>query len=512
MSSSGSHSQLRIGVILNYINIGLGALIPILYTPIMLSLLGQSEYGLYKLSSSLAGYISLVSLGMGSAVTRYLIKAREEEGKEGEERVLGLFVMFFRIVALLSVAVGIILLFCVNGWYGASLSMDELSRMKILIAIMALNTSLTLLISPYVSVVTANERFVFIQCMNIASTCIIPLVNLIALYLGYASIGMAVSSLIIQLIIRLLYLSYSRSYLNLKPRFEKPRKGLVTEVLVFAFWIFIGEIVDKLYGATDMALIGAVPALATSGVAVYNIGTVFSGIVLTIAVGISGLMAPRTNKMVFSGATAAELTDFGIKIGRIQALIIGLIVSGFIAFGKPFIHFYAGDSYHESYWVALLVMIPYMIPIVQNVFLNIVVAENKHRFRSLVYLGIALLNVAGTWILIHRIGVIGAALMSGIALIIGQGFIMNWFYSKRIGLEIARFWKSVLPVYSIPLILVIIVLIIGNIVVDFYVIPSLLIGIVLFTVVYVVLSWIFIMNSNEKGIVLEILRLNKPNE
>lgn len=512
MSSSGSHSQLRLGVILNYINIGLGALIPILYTPIMLSLLGQSEYGLYKLSSSLAGYISLVSLGMGSAVTRYLIKARKEEGKEGEERMLGLFVMFFRIVALLSIVVGIILLLCVKGWYGSSLSMDELFRMKILIGIMALNTSLTLLISPYVSVVTANERFVFIQCMNIASTCVIPLVNLIALYLGYASIGMAVSSLVIQLIIRILYLSYSRSYLNLKPRFEKPRKGLVTEVLVFAFWVFIGEIVDKLYGATDMALIGAVPALATSGVAVYNIGTVFSGMVLTIAVGISGLMAPRTNKMVFSGATAAELTDFGIKIGRIQALIIGLVVSGFIAFGKPFIHFYAGDSYYESYWVALLVMIPYMIPIVQNVFLNIVIAENKHRFRSLVYLGIALLNVAGTWILIHRIGVIGAALMSGIALIIGQGFIMNWFYSKRIGLEIARFWKSVLPVYTVPLIMAVIVLIIGSKVVVFYVIPSLLIGIVLFTVVYAVLNWFFIMNTYEKGIVLEILHMNKPKE
>ena len=374
MGDTGSHSQLRAGVILNYINIGLGALIPILYTPIMLSLLGQSEYGLYKLSSSLAGYISLASLGMGAAVTRYLVKAREEEGKEGEEKMLGLFVMFFRIVAIVSVIVGVVLMLCISKWYGSSLSIEEVSRMRILVGIMALNTALTLLISPYVSVVTANERFVFIQCMNIASTCIIPIANLLALYLGYASIGMAVTSLVIQFIIRILYVGYSRSNLQIIPRFDKPRKGLVREILIFAFWIFVGEIVDKLYGATDMALIGAVPELATDGVAVYNIGTVFSGIVLTIAVGISGLMAPRTNKMVFSGSSAAELTDFGIRIGRIQALIIGLIVSGFVAFGKPFIHFYAGDSYYESYWVALLVMIPYMIPIVQNVFLNIVPA------------------------------------------------------------------------------------------------------------------------------------------
>ena len=388
-----AQSQLRSGIILNYINIGLSSLIPIFYTPIMLNLLGKSEYGLYKLSSSLTGYLSLVSLGMGAAITRYIIKAREEEGKEAEERVFGLFLMLFRAISILAVIFGIVLIFVAPGWYDTALTAAELGRMRVLMMIMTANMALTFLMSPYVSVVTANERFVFMQSMNIISTCFIPVVNLIVLYLGYASVGMAVSSLVIQLLIRIAYLFYSRNYLQLTPRYSKSSIGQLKEVLIFAFWIFVGEIVDKLYGSTDMALIGAVPQLGTDGVAVYNVGTVFSGIVLTIAVGISGLLAPRTNKMVFEGASNIELTDFAIKIGRIQALIIALIVSGFIAFGRPFIHFYVGDSYAESYIVALLIMIPYMIPIVQNVCLNIVIAKNKHRFRSLVYLGIAILNM-----------------------------------------------------------------------------------------------------------------------
>lgn len=74
-------NQLRIGIILNYVNLGLGNLIPIFYTPIMLSLLGQSEYGLYKLASSFTSYLTLISFGLGSAITRYLIKSREQEGK-----------------------------------------------------------------------------------------------------------------------------------------------------------------------------------------------------------------------------------------------------------------------------------------------------------------------------------------------------------------------------------------------------------------------------------------------
>ena len=501
-------SQLRSGVILNYINIGLGALIPIFYTPIMLSLLGQSEYGLYKLSSSLTGYISLVSLGMGAAVTRYIVKSREEEGIEGEERTFGLFLMLFRAIAILSVIVGTILIFFVDCWYGTSLSSPEILRMRLLMGIMTLNTALSFMLSPYVSVVTANERFIFMQSMNIISTCVIPIVNLVALYLGFASIGMAVSSLVIQLVIRLLYLYYSRNSLRLKPRYEKVNSGQLKEVILFAFWIFIGEIVDKLYGATDTVLIGAVPDLSTKGVAVYNIGTVFSTIVLTIAVGISGLLAPRTNKMVFEGASVSELTDFAIKIGRIQALIIGLVISGFIAFGRPFIHFYIGDAYNESYIVALVIMIPYMVPIVQNVFLNIVVAKNKHKFRSLVYLGIAVLNVIGTWFLIHKIGVTGAALMSGIALIIGQGFIMNWFYNKRIGLEIGRFWKSIIPIYVFPFIMALSTLLLGKYVIDFYHLVPLISGIIVFTLIYIILNWLFTMNNSEKDIARDLLHLN----
>ena len=51
MSSNKKINQVRTGAVLSYINMAIGSLIPMFYTPIMLQLLGQSEYGLYKLSS-----------------------------------------------------------------------------------------------------------------------------------------------------------------------------------------------------------------------------------------------------------------------------------------------------------------------------------------------------------------------------------------------------------------------------------------------------------------------------
>ena len=68
-----SGKQIKLGMILSYINLGIGNLIPFFYTPIMLELLGQSEYGLYKIAGSTTSYLSLMAFGIGSAVSRFII-------------------------------------------------------------------------------------------------------------------------------------------------------------------------------------------------------------------------------------------------------------------------------------------------------------------------------------------------------------------------------------------------------------------------------------------------------
>lgn len=492
-------NQLRIGVILSYVNLFLGNLIPVFYTPVMLSLLGQSEYGLYKLASNVTSYLSLISLGLGTAITRYLIKAREEEGKEAEEKILGLFTHIFQIISLLAFIVGVILTLSLGIWYSDSLTDSELFKMKILVFILVCNMALSFLMTPQVSVVTSHERFIFLQSMNILSTCAMPVLNLIVLFLGFASIGMTVSSLALNLVIRIFYYLYMRIVLDIRPIYKGIPKSKIKEIMGFSFWIFVANVVGQLYNATDTVMIGAIPALATVGVAVYNVGGVFNHIVYSLTLGISSVLSPKTNKMVFQGASNEELTDLAIRIGRLQCYIITLIVTGFICFGQPFIQFYVGDGYKEAYWVAILMMIPNMIPLVQSICLNVIVAQNKHRFRSLVYLGIAIANVIGTWFLMQVMGIVGAALMTGVALIIGQGIIMNWYYHFKTGLNIVRFWKEVGKIYLIPILMCVVTLIVSQFV-DFYNLIFLIIGILIYTLIYCIVNWLFVMNDYEKDI------------
>lgn len=494
-------SQLRIGAVLSYINMAIGSLIPMIYTPIMLGLLGQSEYGLYKLANSVTSYLSLISFGIGSAVVRYLTKYRAENDKNGEESVFGLFNVIFAIISSITVIVGIIINFFLPLIYGNSLNAPgQMFEMRILVFLLSCSTALTFLCTPYNAVVTSHERFLFLQLINILTTVITPIANIVALYFGFMSIGMVASSLAINVIIQIVYILYVHKSIKIRPNYKNMPKYLVKEILVFSFWIFIANVVNQLYNSTDTLIIGAIPALATIGVAVYSIGATFGTMMVSFSVGITSVLTPKVNTMVFTDKSNTELTDLMIRIGRLQCYIVGIICFGFIAFGKQFISLWAGQGYDDAYWVAIVTMIPGCIPLIQGVALSIIVAQNRHRFRSLVYLSIAIINVVGTLICVNYFGIIGAAVVTGVALVIGQGFVMNWYYWKKIGLEIPRFWKEVGNVYIIPILLCIITLIV-SLFVDFYSWISFFTGVILFTVLFALFSWIFVMNDYEKDII-----------
>ena len=76
---------------------------------------------------------------------------------------------------------------------------------------------------------------------------------------------------------------------------------------------------------------------------------------------------------------------------------------------------------------------------------------------------------------------------------------MNWYYYKKIGLEIPRFWKNVSTIFVIPLIMCVLSLIIFN----FFPIDGwlkLLTAIIGYTIIFIVSNWKFIMNDYEKDI------------
>lgn len=104
-----NNNQLKIGIVLSYISTGINMVIQLLYTPIMIKLLGRSEYGLYTLVGSFVSYLSLFSLGFTGAYLRFYSKKKIKNDVKGIAQLNGLFLLLFILMSLAALICGVIL-------------------------------------------------------------------------------------------------------------------------------------------------------------------------------------------------------------------------------------------------------------------------------------------------------------------------------------------------------------------------------------------------------------------
>lgn len=497
MKRENSH-QLRAGVWLSYINLAIGSLIPFFYTPVMLRLLGQEEYGLYSLANSVISYLSLLSFGLGSTIVRYIAKYRAEKNEKAIKETFGLFLLIYCAVAFLVCTIGLIISQNVQVIFNKGLTESEVQKMRILVVLMSFNTGISFPISVFSSVALAYEKFIFRRCVDICFTIAAPVANLVALMFGFGSVGMVVSATALQLIVLPINAIYCKNVLGISPKVGRIQRSLLREMIGFSLFVFVGTLTDMLFWSTDKVILGMLSG--SVAVAVYNIGGTFNTIVMSLSTSISGVLGPKVTGMVVKNASPEDFTEIFIRVGRIQFIIIALIISGFSVFGQTFITLWAGPEYEMSFWVAALTLFPLCVPLIQNTGVSIVVAQNKHQFRSIVYLIIAVINVISTYLVIPQYGVVGAAMCSCVSYLVGQGVIMNIYYYKVTHLDIPLFWKNIIVMAVVPLTMM------GGsrIILKLGVISNwgtFFIGVACFTIIYFAAMYLCIMTDYEKDII-----------
>ena len=213
-------NELKVGSIITYINLIISTIIPLLYTPIMLRILGQEEYGLYSLSNSVISYLTLLNFGFGTAIIRFISKFRIEGDHDKIEGVTGLILSIYGIIAIIVCIVGFLLTKGTGLFFGTGLTVNEIQRLKVLMVIMTVSTAISFPVSVLSSVSVAYEKYIFRKMVDMITTIATPILNLIVLFLGYASIGLAMIGLGIQLIYGIIFIWYCKQKLNVVPRFK----------------------------------------------------------------------------------------------------------------------------------------------------------------------------------------------------------------------------------------------------------------------------------------------------
>jgi len=502
MAETNNNYQRKVGVLLSYLSQAIHMLSSIIYTPIMLRLLGQSEYGIYQLVYSTVSYLGLLSFGFSSAYMRFYSRFRAQKKDIEISKLNGMFLTIFTILAVICLCCGFIMLGNIELIFGDKLNALEYNTARKLMILMVINLSLTFPDSVFNSIISSKEKFIFQKILLVLQNLLNPFITLPLLIMGYGSVAMVVVTTALTFGKFFSHVFYCLKKLKISFSFSNFDIYLLKEMWGFTFFIFINMIVDQINWSVDKLLLGRISG--TIAVAIYGVSAQLNSIYLQLSSSISGVFIPKVNKIVAESNDDHLLTDLFTKIGRIQFMLLSLVLTGFIIFGKPFIYIWAGEGYESSYFIALLLMIPVTIPLIQNLGIDIQRAKNMHKARSVVYLFIAICNIFLSIPLIKLYGGIGAAIGTAISLFVGNGIFINWYYHYRVGLNIKYFWTNIIkitPAIVIPCLFGILL----NIVFYINTIIKLFVFIGLYSVIYCISIYFLALNNDEKSLVNSVI-------
>lgn len=491
-------NQRRWGAVLSYVNIVVNMVIGLVYTPVMLRLLGQSEYGLYSLIGSVVGYLSVLDMGLGNTIVRYTAKNRIDGTPQREAELNGLFLGVYSLIGLLCLGIGTVLYINIDNLFAGTLTVDEMYRARIMMILLICNVAFSFPLSIFASILNAYEKFIFLRVSNILRVIINPLLVLPFLYWGYGSVMMVVVSTLLNFTCLFANAFYCFYYLHVRFSWGEFETVFLKEIIAYSFFIFLNAIMDKIYWGSGQFVLGIVSG--TEQVAIYAIAMQFMMMYMNFSTAISGVMLPKVTMMVTNKVHISELSWLMTRIGRLQYLVVGYIFVMFFLVGRQFISLWAGSDYLEAYPIIMLLMFALMIPLVQNVGVTILQAMNLNRYRMTVYSICAFLAFVASFPLARYWNGWGCAFATAIALIVSTGFFMNYYYAIHIQLDIKMFWKNILSLAKGS-----VLLIAFGIVIEYYLQLSLnwhnfVVLCVIDTLCYIIIMYKFCMNEYEKDL------------
>ncbi len=494
-----SSKQIKLGALMSYFAIAFNMLSGILYTPWMISQIGQSNYGLYTLANSLITMF-VMDFGMSAAVTRFVSKYRAEGNQKAVDNLLGMaYKLYMLFDAVIFIAL-IIAYFFIERLY-VNLTPIEMETFKILYLVAGLFSVISFPFSNLNGILIGYEQFVGQKFCDLFHKVFIVVAMVIALLSGrgvYALVLVNAFSGLLTLAIKYIIIKKKTC---VKANLKYFDKIMLKEVFEFSVWTTVTSLAQRLIFNITPSIIAAVSTTGSFGIATFGLAQTIEGYVYNFSNGINGMFMPRISKLVHQGKKDTDLMDLMIKIGRIQCMIIGLLCVGFITLGKSFIiDIWDKPDFVNSYMCAVLLILPSFFYVPLEIANTAVVVENKVNLQSLVYLITGVINVLLSFMLSKYWGALGASVSIFIAYTV-RTTLMIVIHIKVLHLDIWRFCKE--SFFKITPFLII-TTVIGLLVENYNPMPHGYLRFIINGIVVVgtfgFLMFVFVMNSYEKSL------------
>ncbi len=439
----GRAARLLRNITANWLGFAVNALVTLLLTPFVLQTLGEARYGIWVISSSIVGYYGLLDLGFRGSINQYLTRHLSVGDHERASATMSTAVVALGslggLFALLSVATA----FAAPHVWNFPAGMEREAFWCILIV--GATAALQFAFFPFTAVFVATQRFDIANLIGVTTRIATAGAVYAALSGGHGLIGISAATCALSLVDYVIRWRVAR---RLAPQLVIERRRASVEqfkaLASFGAWTFLIALNGFVYLHAQPLLIGALLPIAAVGY--YALAT---GLLQQI----NGAISP-IGQVMYPVATALHAQgerDSMLRLyhdgSRLMMLVMVLSVLGAAFWAEDFYRLWVGAKYvsGEQYpSVALLLQILLLstaTSYVSNVGGQILMGSGRVKLVALLLIGGSMVNLLVSILLLHSVGLVGAAIATVLASLMVDLLAMPMAVSRTIGLPVASFLR-----------------------------------------------------------------------
>jgi len=398
--------QVAVGTATNYagrvINLGVWFAL----TPIIVSRLGQTDYGLWALVASFVAYGSLADLGIASAVTKYVAEYRARDDNETASALIATALWLYCGLGLAVIAVGVIIAPFVPDLI-RGIPVHEHTTASWLVVITAAAVAVQLPSNCAIAVLRGLNRY---DLMNlIGSLAILSVgVGIGAILLLHGRVlaitAIAVPVTVFWLIPTVWLIHHTAP--ELRFGFRGAQRSQARRVLLFGSALFGIQAAQVIKLQSDEVVIGA--ALPVKFVSPYSVARRLSTLPGQLTNQFVLVLLPLASRLHAEGDDG-RLREVYLAGMRLTLALFSIVGGALIVFAKPFLVAWV-PSVASSSDIVVLLTIAALLEALMSPVSQALQGMNRHHPLVVFSLGSAVLNLGLSIALVGPLGVRGVAI------------------------------------------------------------------------------------------------------
>jgi O-antigen/teichoic acid export membrane protein len=389
-----------------YLAIAVNALIGLVVLPVNVHYLGTSAYGLWMLTASITTYFSVLELGYGSAVVKFVAEYRAKQDPRGLNEILSTLFTVFTIMGVVVYGVALVVAALMPVIF--NLDPAQVNTGRTVLLIIAANVALHFICSVYGGVVNGFQQYYLNNVIGTATAIVAAVVNVAVLWLGYGLVELVAATTLVRMAPYYLYRrNASRAFPQLSLRFGAFSRARLREVTSFSIYIAIIDWSARLNYTVDTLTIGIF--LNTAAVGVYAVGLRLSEALLRLTNQLQVFLFPAVVHRAVEGRVEDQRHLF-VRASRFQ-LAVAVALCGMVAADADvLIRTWVGRGFEQGVLTAQMLACVVILRAWMAMSVTLLKGSGRHVLVAKLSAWSAVANVLLSVALVQVLGIVGVAL------------------------------------------------------------------------------------------------------